>query len=143
MSVTQWLLTAVVCTPLRLVLINKLRMDAAASTSGLETSPAKPHRHLSPLVMTFHEIILAPHSNAEGKTLKEIDFRQRFGLTIVALTRARQKSDTMVCLICRCLLISSGLRLVHTRKRRKQAYGITLVWNGSAAASLAWRSTVS
>lgn len=36
------------------------------------------------------EIVLAPHSNLVGKTLREINFREKFKLTVLALWRAGQ-----------------------------------------------------
>ena len=62
----------------------------------MEINPAKPNGHLSPQGVNFIEIILAPHSNVEGTTIKEIDFRQRFGLTIVALKRPLRSYRTDV-----------------------------------------------
>ncbi len=42
------------------------------------------------------EVLPAPHSHIEGKTLKEIEFRKKYGLTAVALWRAGQSYRTDV-----------------------------------------------
>lgn len=43
--------------------------------------------HISTRGVSFAEIILAPHSNAEGYCLKELEFRRKYGFTAVALLR--------------------------------------------------------
>ncbi|MBI1281678.1 MAG: SLC13 family permease [Anaerolineaceae bacterium] len=43
--------------------------------------------HISTRGVSFIEIILAPHSRAEGRSLKEIEFRRKYGFTAVALLR--------------------------------------------------------
>ena len=63
---------------------------------GLDIRPEDASGYLSPQGVTFAEIILAPHSQAEGHTLKDIDFRRRFGLTIVALRRLDRTYRTNV-----------------------------------------------
>ena len=63
---------------------------------GLDIQPADTQGHLSRQGITFGEILLAPHSSAENKTLKEINFRQRFGLTVVALKRLSRSYRTDV-----------------------------------------------
>lgn len=52
--------------------------------------------HISPYGVTFVEIILAPHSGVEGKTLKQLDFRKRYGFTAVALLRKGRSYRTNV-----------------------------------------------
>ena len=52
--------------------------------------------HFSPFGVISLEILLAPHSNAEGRTLKELDFRRRFGFTAVAIRRLGQSYRTNV-----------------------------------------------
>ncbi|MCC6148297.1 MAG: SLC13 family permease [Anaerolineaceae bacterium] len=42
------------------------------------------------------EVMLSPHSSALGKTLKEIDFRNRYGFTVVALRRTDRSYRTNV-----------------------------------------------
>ncbi len=43
--------------------------------------------HISARGVSFVEILLAPHSRAEGYSLKELEFRRNFGFTAVALLR--------------------------------------------------------
>jgi di/tricarboxylate transporter len=58
--------------------------------SGFIIRPAKQNRTLSQHGITFTEALLNPHSTITGKTLKDIDFRHHFGLTVVALKRLDQ-----------------------------------------------------
>lgn len=44
----------------------------------------------------YLEIILAPHSRLEGKTLKEIGFRQEYGVAVIALKRLTRSYRTDV-----------------------------------------------
>lgn len=43
--------------------------------------------HISTRGVSFVEIVLAPHSRAEGYSLKELEFRRTYGFTAVALLR--------------------------------------------------------
>jgi len=54
---------------------------------GLEITPAA--REGTPALrgIPLLEIMLAPHSRLEGQTLKEIGFRQNFGVAVIALKR--------------------------------------------------------
>ena len=54
---------------------------------GLDIQPEQGNGHLTPQGVGFAEVILAPHAKCEGHTLKDMDFRRRFGLTVVALRR--------------------------------------------------------
>jgi len=63
---------------------------------GLEMRPENHNDYLTPQGVTFAEIILAPHSGAQGHTLKDIDFRRRFGPTVVALLRPDRAYRTNV-----------------------------------------------
>lgn len=77
-----------------LLLVGREEKIAQMSHMGLEISPARSNQHLSEQGVTFCEVMLAPHSPAENKTLKAIDFRQRFGLTAVALKRINRSYRT-------------------------------------------------
>lgn len=46
--------------------------------------------------VSFIEVILAPHSRAEGQTLRDLDFRGRYGFTGVALLRGERSYRTDV-----------------------------------------------
>lgn len=54
---------------------------------GLEIGREKTDMHISERGVSVVEIILSPHSKAEGQTLKQLNFRKRFGFTAVALWR--------------------------------------------------------
>ena len=55
-----------------------------------------PNNHISPYGVTMVEIILAPHTQTEGHSLKELDFRRRYGFTAVALRRVGRSYRTNV-----------------------------------------------
>ncbi len=61
---------------------------------GLNVGP-KPHS-ISAYGMTLIELALAPHSAYVGKTIKEIDFRRKYGFTVVALSRRNRNYRTDV-----------------------------------------------
>ena len=63
---------------------------------GLDIHTEKGENHLSAKGVTFAEIIPAPHSKAIGQTLKELDFRRRYGLSVVALNRMQRSYRTDV-----------------------------------------------
>ena len=63
---------------------------------GFDILPGNGESHLSHHGVTFVEVILAPHSRVEGQTLKDVGFRQRFGLTVVALKRLNRSYRTDV-----------------------------------------------
>lgn len=63
---------------------------------GLDIRPGNGSDHLSPHGITFMEVILAPHSRVVGQTLKDVGFRQRFGLTVVAVKRLNRNYRTDV-----------------------------------------------
>jgi di/tricarboxylate transporter len=52
--------------------------------------------HISPLGVRFVEVLLDPHSEAQGKTLKELGFRSKYGFTAVALQREGRSYRTDV-----------------------------------------------
>ncbi|HEX7973604.1 MAG TPA: SLC13 family permease [Anaerolineales bacterium] len=63
---------------------------------GLAIGRENRNEHISPFGVTMLEIVLAPHSKALGRTLKELDFRRRFGFTVVALRRLDRSYRTEV-----------------------------------------------
>jgi di/tricarboxylate transporter len=63
---------------------------------GISLQPIRKNGFLSPQGIRFAEVILAPHSQFEGKTLKEIGFRQRFHLNAIALNRRERTFRTDV-----------------------------------------------
>jgi len=70
--------------------VDKLKQEKISI--GRETA----NGYISPYGVIMLEILLAPHSNAEGHTLKELDFRRRYGFTAVALRRLNQSYRTNV-----------------------------------------------
>jgi di/tricarboxylate transporter len=52
--------------------------------------------HISPRGLSFVEVALAPHSKAEGRTLRDLEFRNKFGFTAVALLRGKRSYRTDV-----------------------------------------------
>ncbi len=52
--------------------------------------------YISKQGVSLTEVILAPHSKAEGQTLRELDFRRNYGFTAVALLRGRRSYRTDV-----------------------------------------------
>ena len=63
---------------------------------GLSIGRDKSNEHFSPYGLTMLEIMPAPHSSVVGQTLKDLDFRRRFGFTAVALRRPDQSFRTNV-----------------------------------------------
>lgn len=63
---------------------------------GLGISAAKPEGNLSKYGVHFAEAILSPRSGFQGLTLKQIDFRKQFNLSIVALKRGTRSYRTDV-----------------------------------------------
>ncbi|NDC36503.1 MAG: SLC13 family permease [Proteobacteria bacterium] len=60
-----------------------MQLDA----EGIDVSQESRQNTLSASGARFVELVLIPHSKAEGQTLKELAFRSRFGLTAVAIRR--------------------------------------------------------
>ncbi len=63
---------------------------------GITISREEASEHVSPRGIIFSEIIFAPHSRVLGKTLKELNFRQVYGATAVALWRKNRSYRTNV-----------------------------------------------
>jgi di/tricarboxylate transporter len=79
-----------------LMLIGREEKIAHLRPLGLDIQPAGPGDPLAKAGIAFYEVILAPHSREEGKTLKSISFRQASGLTAVALKRLARSYRTDV-----------------------------------------------
>lgn len=79
-----------------LLLVGREDKIKAMRDLGLDIHPEQSDGHLTPQGVSFAEVILAPHSKSEGHTLKDIDFRRRFGLTVVALRRPDRSYRTNV-----------------------------------------------
>lgn len=63
---------------------------------GLDVTPESAESNLSSKGVTFAEVILPPHSKALGQTLKELDFRRRYGVSVIALRRMQRSYRTDV-----------------------------------------------
>jgi di/tricarboxylate transporter len=77
-----------------LLLIGREEKVLQLQPLGLDICPPEKETHLSTQKLALVEMILAPHSEWEGKTLKEISLRQRFGLTAIALKRLTRSYRT-------------------------------------------------
>jgi di/tricarboxylate transporter len=80
----------------RLILVGREEKIRALRETGLEIEPIQADGGLSQCGIALVELILAPHSDVEGRTLKEIDFRKRFGVTVIALRRLNRSFRTDV-----------------------------------------------
>lgn len=69
----------------QLLLIGRQERISQLQAIGLEICPMEKQSHLSARGLYLSEAILAPHSSLEGKTLKDIDLRRRYGITALAL----------------------------------------------------------
>jgi di/tricarboxylate transporter len=78
-----------------LILIGREEKIIPLKDLGLNIQPLQ-LEHLSPHGVIFAEAILSPHSSMEGRTLKQIGFRQRYELTVVALKRLDRSYRTDV-----------------------------------------------
>lgn len=63
---------------------------------GLQIGREQPGSHMSTQGVTLVEAVLAPRSSVEGATLKDIEFRKRYGFTAVALLREGRSYRTDV-----------------------------------------------
>ncbi len=78
----------------RLILIGRKDKIDQLLTLGLDINPVQKHNFLSSHGLTLAEILLAPHSALEGKTLKNIDLRRLYGVTAIALKRLTRSYRT-------------------------------------------------
>ncbi len=79
-----------------LVLVGREDKVSKLKEWGLDVRSEEGDGHLSARGVTFAEVVLAPHSKAIGQTLKELDFRRRYGLSVVALHRLQRSYRTDV-----------------------------------------------
>jgi len=71
----------------QLFVIGREEKVAPLHTFGLEISPMDMKDRLSQRGIALAEVIMAPHSTLQEKTLKEANFRQQYGLTVIAIKR--------------------------------------------------------
>ena len=79
-----------------LLIVGREERIAPLREMGLEIQPAHQDDHLSGHGIAVAEVVLGPHSDVLGKTLREINFRQKFGLTVLALRRLNRSYRTNV-----------------------------------------------
>jgi len=79
-----------------LVLVGREEKVEHLKELGLDVRPESSKSHLTSKGVKFAEIILSPHSKARGQTLKELDFRRHYGLSVVALHRLQRSYRTDV-----------------------------------------------
>jgi di/tricarboxylate transporter len=64
--------------------------------AGVKIGRENSNRHISERGVRFFEVIPSPHSQALGRTLRELDFRSAYGLTALALFRGQRSFRTDV-----------------------------------------------
>lgn len=80
----------------RFLLVGREEKVVQLHSLGIETCLLEKGTSLSALGLTLAELILAPRSTWEGRTLKEIGLRQQYGLTVIALKRLTRSYRTDV-----------------------------------------------
>jgi di/tricarboxylate transporter len=70
--------------------------DQLDGKRGVAIAQETENQHVSPRGIFLAEVILSPHSKALGKTLKEMNFRQVYGATAIALWRKNRSYRTNV-----------------------------------------------
>lgn len=84
---------------------------------GLKIGREHSSGHISAQGVTLVEAVLAPRSSVEGATLKDIEFRKRYGFTAVALLREGRSYRTDVAYMS--LKMGDSLLMVGSEKRLK------------------------
>lgn len=120
----EWLLPAPE-QPIRsgdqLLLVGREEKVVQLQSLGLDICPREKDAILSAQGLGLVEVILAPHSDWQGKTLKEIGFRQRYGLTAIALKRLTRSYRTDIgelpLAMGDALLVSGKPEQIHALKR--------------------------
>jgi di/tricarboxylate transporter len=70
-----------------LLVVGREERVSQLAGQGLKIGRESANGHISARGVSLIEVMPAPHSQAEGKTLKELEFRKKYGLTAVALWR--------------------------------------------------------
>jgi di/tricarboxylate transporter len=79
-----------------LLVIGREERVLQLAANNLQISKEVDGSHLSARGVLVFETLLAPHSHTEGKTLKELDFRRKYGFTAIALLRKERSFRTNV-----------------------------------------------
>lgn len=76
--------------------------------------------HVSKRGVRFLEVVIAPHSSADGHSLKELEFRKQYGFTAVALLRDGQSYRTDVASMS--LQVGDSLLVVGDQRGMKRLW---------------------
>ena len=79
-----------------LLIIGREERVSQLSQQDLKIGRDRHNGNMSTRGVSFTEVLPAPHSSIEGKTLKELEFRKKYGLTAVALLRGERSYRTDV-----------------------------------------------
>jgi di/tricarboxylate transporter len=79
-----------------LLIIGREERVSQLGQRGCRIGRETQNNHISQRGVWLAEVLLTPHSQAEGKTLKELDFREKYGFTAVALRRGERSYRTDV-----------------------------------------------
>ncbi len=82
-----------------LLIVGREERALQLQQAGLRVVRPTQRISIPPRDTIFVEVILPPHSAVEGKTLRSIDFRTRYGFTAIALWRERRSYRTDVATI--------------------------------------------
>lgn len=80
----------------RLLIIGREERVKALIELGIQSDPGQKEHLIGSGSGRMMEIVLSPHSGAQGKTLKELDFRNRYGISALALRRKERSYRTNV-----------------------------------------------
>jgi len=79
-----------------LILVGREEKVKKLKEWGLDVLTENGENELSVMGVTFAEIILAPHSKAIEQTLKQLDFRRHYGVSVIAVQRMQRSYRTDV-----------------------------------------------
>lgn len=79
-----------------LLLVGREEKVMPIEKMGIEVHSSNGDDHLTMHGITVAEVLLAPHTRLEGQSLKEMDFRKKYGLTVVAMRRLNRSYRTDV-----------------------------------------------
>ena len=79
-----------------LLVIGREERVRPLAEAGFDIRPDEDGGSISARGARFVEVVLAPHSAVDGATLRDLDFRRRYGFTAVALLRGERSYRTDV-----------------------------------------------
>jgi di/tricarboxylate transporter len=80
----------------RLLIVGRSERVSSLADQGITIEKTRADDHISPHGLMLIEVMPAPRSASEGKSLKDLNFRQRHGLTAIALWRKGRSYRTNV-----------------------------------------------